>query len=45
MPGRATSGGESLSTVNVRLNVNGVEHSIDVEPRLLLVHALRDRSA
>ena len=30
------------STVNVRLNVNGVEHAIDVEPRLLLVHALRD---
>jgi aerobic carbon-monoxide dehydrogenase small subunit len=32
-----------LSTVNVRLNVNGVEHSLDVEPRLLLVHALRDQ--
>ncbi|HEX8976706.1 MAG TPA: (2Fe-2S)-binding protein [Solirubrobacteraceae bacterium] len=31
------------STVNVRLNVNGVEHEIEVEPRLLLVHALRDR--
>jgi carbon-monoxide dehydrogenase small subunit len=31
------------STVNVRLNVNGVEHELDVEPRLLLVHALRDR--
>ena len=31
------------STVNVRLNVNGIEHSLDVEPRLLLVHALRDR--
>jgi carbon-monoxide dehydrogenase small subunit len=29
-------------TVNVRLKVNGVEHSIDVEPRLLLVHALRE---
>ncbi len=26
----------------VRLHANGVEHSIDVEPRLLLVHALRD---
>ncbi|HZQ38133.1 MAG TPA: (2Fe-2S)-binding protein [Dehalococcoidia bacterium] len=24
------------------LNVNGVEHHLDVEPRLLLVHALRD---
>jgi carbon-monoxide dehydrogenase small subunit len=31
------------STVNVRLNVNGVEHALEVEPRLLLVHALRDR--
>ncbi len=31
-----------MSTVNVRLNVNGTEHDIEVEPRLLLVHALRD---
>jgi carbon-monoxide dehydrogenase small subunit len=31
------------STVNVRLNVNGDEHTLEVEPRLLLVHALRDR--
>jgi carbon-monoxide dehydrogenase small subunit len=31
------------STANVRLNVNGVEHDLEVEPRLLLVHALRDR--
>jgi carbon-monoxide dehydrogenase small subunit len=29
-------------TVPVRLNVNGVEHHLEVEPRLLLVHALRD---
>jgi carbon-monoxide dehydrogenase small subunit len=29
-------------TVPVRLQVNGVEHAIDVEPRLLLVHALRE---
>jgi carbon-monoxide dehydrogenase small subunit len=29
-------------TVPVRLQVNGEEHSIDVEPRLLLVHAIRD---
>jgi aerobic carbon-monoxide dehydrogenase small subunit len=28
--------------VSVRLNVNGVEHNLKVEPRLLLVHALRD---
>ncbi len=28
--------------VPVRLNVNGVEHQLDVEPRLLLVHALRE---
>jgi carbon-monoxide dehydrogenase small subunit len=27
----------------VRLHVNGVEHRLDVEPRLLLVHALRDK--
>jgi carbon-monoxide dehydrogenase small subunit len=32
-----------MSTVNVRLNVNGTEHELDVEPRLLLVHALRDK--
>ncbi|MBV9467578.1 MAG: (2Fe-2S)-binding protein [Solirubrobacterales bacterium] len=30
-------------TVPVRLEVNGVEHQLDVEPRVLLVHALRDR--
>ena len=29
-------------TVPVRLQVNGAEQSIDVEPRLLLVHAIRD---
>jgi carbon-monoxide dehydrogenase small subunit len=29
-------------TVPVRLTVNGVEHHLEVEPRLLLVHALRD---
>jgi carbon-monoxide dehydrogenase small subunit len=29
-------------TVPVRLKVNGAEHSLEVEPRLLLVHALRD---
>jgi len=32
-----------MSTVSVRLKVNGVEHTLDVEPRLLLVHALRDQ--
>ena len=31
------------SSVSVTLNVNGVEHHLEVEPRLLLVHALRDR--
>ncbi len=31
------------STVDVRLSVNGVEHDLEVEPRLLLVHALRDQ--
>jgi carbon-monoxide dehydrogenase small subunit len=30
------------STVTVRLNVNGVERTLEVEPRLLLVHALRE---
>jgi carbon-monoxide dehydrogenase small subunit len=30
------------TAVPVRLEVNGVEHQMDVEPRLLLVHALRD---
>jgi carbon-monoxide dehydrogenase small subunit len=30
------------ATVSVRLNVNGVDHELEVEPRLLLVHALRD---
>jgi carbon-monoxide dehydrogenase small subunit len=30
-------------TVPVRLKVNGVEHHLDVEPRVLLVHALRER--
>ena len=30
------------STVNVRLTVNGNEEKLQVEPRLLLVHALRD---
>jgi aerobic carbon-monoxide dehydrogenase small subunit len=29
-------------TVKVALTVNGTEHEIEVEPRLLLVHALRD---
>jgi aerobic carbon-monoxide dehydrogenase small subunit len=28
--------------VPVRLNVNGVDHQLEVEPRLLLVHALRE---
>ena len=31
------------STIPVRLTVNGSEHQLEVEPRLLLVHALRDR--
>jgi len=32
-----------MSTVPVRLTVNGVLHEVDIEPRLLLVHLLRDR--
>jgi carbon-monoxide dehydrogenase small subunit len=31
------------STVSVRLSVNGTEHELEVEPRTLLVHALRDQ--
>jgi carbon-monoxide dehydrogenase small subunit len=31
------------STIKVRLNVNGTAHDLEVEPRLLLVHALRDQ--
>jgi carbon-monoxide dehydrogenase small subunit len=30
------------STVPVRLTVNGHQHTLEAEPRLLLVHALRD---
>jgi carbon-monoxide dehydrogenase small subunit len=29
-------------TVPVRVNVNGSDHSVEVEPRLLLVHLLRE---
>jgi carbon-monoxide dehydrogenase small subunit len=32
-----------MSTVGVRVTVNGVVHEVDVEARLLLVHLLRDR--
>jgi carbon-monoxide dehydrogenase small subunit len=31
-----------MSTVPVRLTVNGQHHEVEVEPRLLLVHLLRD---
>jgi carbon-monoxide dehydrogenase small subunit len=34
-----------MSTVPVRLTVNGQQHEVEVEPRLLLVHLLRDRLA
>jgi carbon-monoxide dehydrogenase small subunit len=30
------------ASVSVRLRVNGVEHELALEPRVLLVHALRD---
>ena len=30
------------ATISVRFSVNGVDHELVVEPRLLLVHALRD---
>jgi carbon-monoxide dehydrogenase small subunit len=32
-----------MSTVPVRLTVNGQHHEVEVEPRLLLVHLLRDK--
>ena len=31
-----------MATVPVKVNVNGVEHSADIEARLLLVHFLRE---
>jgi aerobic carbon-monoxide dehydrogenase small subunit len=31
-----------MATVPIKVNVNGVEHSADIEPRLLLVHFLRE---
>jgi carbon-monoxide dehydrogenase small subunit len=34
-----------MSTVPVRLTVNGQQHEVEVEPRLLLVHLLRDNLA
>lgn len=30
------------SAVQIRLSVNGISHDVEVEPRTLLVHALRD---
>ena len=32
-----------MSTVPVHITVNGARHDLEVEPRLLLVHLLRDR--
>ena len=35
--------GETMAdSIPVTLTINGTEHTIDVEPRLLLVHAIRD---
>ena len=31
-----------MATVPIKVTVNGVEHSTDIEPRLLLVHYLRE---
>jgi carbon-monoxide dehydrogenase small subunit len=31
-----------MTTVSIKVKVNGVEHTADVEPRLLLVHFLRE---
>src|SRR5262249_52149367 len=45
-PGRGTSGpaqtGESGMSMRVAVTVNGTEYARDVEPRLLLIHFLRD---
>ena len=32
-----------MKEVPIRLRVNGVEHELEVEPRLLLVHLVRDK--
>jgi carbon-monoxide dehydrogenase small subunit len=34
--------GDDMTTHDITLTVNGTEHSLTVEPRTLLVHALRD---
>jgi len=31
-----------MATIPIKVTVNGVEHSTDIEPRLLLVHYLRE---
>lgn len=31
-----------MATVPIKVNVNGVEHSADIEPRMLLVHFIRE---
>jgi carbon-monoxide dehydrogenase small subunit len=38
----ASPGGQGESDVNVTVTVNGEVHADDVEPRILLVHHLRD---
>ena len=32
-----------MAQTRVRLQVNGTDHDLEVEPRLLLVHLLRDK--
>ena len=34
-----------MAKVPIKVTVNGVEHSADIEPRLLLVHFLRENTA
>ena len=31
-----------MANIPIKVNVNGVEHAMDIEPRLLLVHFLRE---
>jgi carbon-monoxide dehydrogenase small subunit len=40
-----TSSQEVTSMSQIELEVNGVRHSLDVEPRMLLVHAIREKLA
>ena len=40
--GARRSSPEVMYVISVRLRVNGASHQLDIEPRLLLVHFLRE---